>query len=116
MPSISRQLELPGASLSAVTEWEVEITVEGFGPNHPLWKRFAERASSLSDATLRWELAEPADVRGDRAGIRAAIEAETPEAAIRRVMQRVRDIARRVDREDRVRWESMTGKATRRAS
>jgi hypothetical protein len=99
-----------------VPEWEVEITVEGFGPNHPLWKRFAERANSLSDATLRWDLAEPAEARGDGTGIRATLEAETPEAAIRRVMGRVRDVAQRVDREDRVRWERITGRAMRRAS
>jgi len=92
-------------------KWEIEITVEGFSPNHQLWKMFAERASRLNDATLQWELAQPADLRGETAHIRATVESETPEAAIRRVMKRVRDIGQQVDREDRVRWETMTGKA-----
>jgi hypothetical protein len=75
-----------------VPEWDVEITTEGFGPSDPLWRRFAERADTLRDATLRWDLAKSADARGDAQRVRAIVEAETPEAAIRRVMRRVRDI------------------------
>ena len=92
-------------------KWNVEITVEGFGPNHPLWKKFAERANRLNDATLQWQLGQPADLLGETARVRATVESQTPEAAIRRVMKRVRDIGQQVDREDRVRWEGMTGTA-----
>jgi hypothetical protein len=95
----------------AVPKWEVEITVEGFGPSHPLWNKFAERANRLNDASLEWELEQSADLLGGNASIRATIESDTPEAAIRRVMKRVRDIGEQVDREDLVRWEHVTGKA-----
>lgn len=81
-------------------KWQVEVTVEGFGPNHMLWRKLAERANTLTDSTLRWELAQPVDRHGETARIHATVEAETPEAAIRRMMKRVRDIGHHVDRED----------------
>lgn len=61
------------------------------------------------------ELALPTDASGATARIRATVEADSPEAAIRRVMKLVNKVGRRVDREEGVRWATMTGRATRRA-
>jgi hypothetical protein len=99
-----------------VPKWDVVVTIEEFGPNHRLWKKFAERANALTDTTLRWELAQSTDFGDITVGLRATVEAETPESAIRRVIRRVRDIGQRIDRDDQVRWGSISGTATRRAN
>jgi hypothetical protein len=72
-----------GGGRCAVPEWDVVVIIEGFGPNHQLWRKVADRANALSDASLRWEFAPPADVRDNTVGVRATVEAETPESAIR---------------------------------
>lgn len=95
-------------------DWAVEVTVEGFGPSHPLWKRFAAEATAHADTSLEWGLAQPSGLSGVTARIAATVQAESPEAAIRRVMKVVRKIGHRVDRGDQLRW-AVTGRATRRA-
>ena len=96
--------------LCSPDQWEVEITLDGFGPNHPLSRKFAEHANAVSDATLRWERSRQNS--GDTP-IRAVVEAPSADAAIRRVMKLVRLVGLRIDRDSNVRWSGMTGRATR---
>ncbi len=91
--------------------WEVEVTVDGFGPNHALWRRFIRHAEALADTSLEWGMAQPADLSRRAAHIRAVVEAESPEAAVRRVMKLVRQVGDSVDRGEQVRWASMTATA-----
>ena len=99
-----------GNGLYSTHEWEVEVTLDGFGPNHPLSRKFAEYADTVSDATLRWE---PGRHAPTGAPIRAVVEAPSAEAAIRRVMKLVRLVGLRIDRGGKVRWSGMTGRASR---
>src|SRR5260370_25206987 len=81
-------------ALSEMEDWDVEVTVEGFGPNHPLWKRFAEVANRLPDSTVRWNLAQPTDRGGQTARIRGLVAADSATAATRRVMAVVHGVGR----------------------
>jgi len=91
--------------------WEVEVTVDGFGPKHALWRRFMRHAEALADTSLEWGMAQPTDPSRGAPCIRAVIEAESPESAVRRVMRLVRQVGGSVDRGQQVRWASMTATA-----
>lgn len=90
-------------------EWNVEVTVEGFGPNHALWKRIIQHASAHS--TIRLELPLPRDMNGATARIRAHIANDSSIAATRQLMAMIRRAGNVVDRGGLVDWSRMTGKA-----
>ncbi len=62
--------------------WNVEVSVEGFGPNHALWKRFTRYAEALADPVLEWRFPQATEVGGGSSRLGAAISADSPEAAI----------------------------------
>ncbi len=93
--------------------WSVEITVGGFGPDHPLWAKFAKQAAEHADPKLEWTLPPLTDRTGQAARIRAVVEADSAEAAIRLLMRIVRQAGRSVDRYDEVTWAGMEGAAFR---
>jgi hypothetical protein len=90
--------------------WHVEVTVDGFGPAHPLWGRFVHAAKPQWDDRLAWNLAE--STRSRPAGrIQATVTAVTPEEAVRRLMKAVREVGQSVDRTRMLSWSGLTGRA-----
>src|SRR5947207_4013022 len=89
-----------GMNQATHARWHVEVTVDGFGPNHSLWRRFIDIGARLADDSVQWELTQ----RGQTARIQATVTARTADEAARRLMQLVRQAGRAVDRNAAVSW------------
>ncbi len=97
--------------VSLERRWRVEVVVEGFGPAHPLWGRFVEKADVVRDGRLEWELTQPTNGRGRAGRIEAIVTAVTPDEAVRKLMKAVREVGRSVDRAGTLSWVGLSGRA-----
>jgi hypothetical protein len=70
--------------------WGVEVSVSGFGPDHPVWPKFAERAMRERGSAVQWLLPQASN-RAGISRIRAITTAPPADVAIRRVMRAIRE-------------------------
>jgi hypothetical protein len=95
------------------SRWGVEVVVEGFDSRHPLWDEFVELASDPQATSLPLTFRHTQDSAGDRARIRAIVQADSAEAATRCVMRIVREIGDSIDLYGQVPWSTIRGAAYR---